>query len=199
MKRLVAAGMLVAGSAHADPPPEPKPDPSAVEAGDANLESTERRQGLNVTLALGGGMTLGFGIEGSVGRGGSGSFRIGERATTHTVITLEAAGVALFHAVKTTSGMSELKTNKDSNILLGGQYFVNSALWVRGAVGFGVYKTQEIGDGITLVGPAVAVGAGFDLARWRRIGVGLEVMSISMMNRDGVLSSSGFMLDLSVD
>jgi len=203
MKVMLAIVWLV-GIARADVPvPEAKPDKSAVEAGDANLEPTGRGS-VTATFAVGGGMTIGLGVAGSVGRGGSGSFRIGRSATPHTVITLELAGVALFHAVKTTNpdgspGKTTLKTNQDSNLMIGGQYFVSSALWFRGAAGFGVYKTEEVGPGITLVGPAGLFGAGFDLIRRRHVALGFEMMSISMINRDGILSSNGFMLDLSVD
>lgn len=191
-----------AGVAHADgPATDPKPDPAAVDAADANLESTARRQGLSLTFAVGGGVTLGFGIDNAVGRGGSGSFRLGKVANSRAVVTLEVAGVALFHAVKTTTGKSELHTNQDSNVLVGMQYYVNPSLWVRGAVGIGGYKTSELSpaDEVRLLGPAGAIGAGVDLVRWRRAAIGLEFMTISMINRDGILSSSGFMLDLSVD
>jgi hypothetical protein len=181
---------------------EPAPDPAVAAAGEANLESTARHEGLDLTLALGGGLTLGIGIADSVGRGGAGSLRIGHAATPRSVLTLELAGVALFHAVKTTTGETTTRTNNDSNLLIGAQYFVHPALWLRVAVGFGIYRAEAVGpsaDDVRLMGPSGAVGAGFDLVRWRRAAIGLEMISIGMINREGLLSSNGFMLDVSVD
>ncbi len=211
MRAAVVASLLAAsGIAHAEHATTPAtasvdaagpPDPAAVAAADANLESTARHQGLSFTAALGGGLTLGIGIDDSVGRGGAGSFRLGIAATPKTVITLELAVVALFHAVKTT-GETTTRTNKDTNFMLGAQYFVNAALWVRGAVGLGVYRAEAVGasaDDVRLIGPAGVFGVGLDFVRWRRAAIGLELMSIGMLNREGLLSSNGFMLNLSID
>ncbi len=190
------ACLACGGLAHAD---EGAPDPAATAAGDANLESTARRKGMSVTFAAGGGLTFGLGIADSVGRGGAAALRLGHVATPRTVLTLELVGVALFHAVQTTSGMTERRTNRDSNLLVGGQYFVNSALWVRGAVGLGVYRADSVADDTTLIGPAGALGAGVDVLRWKRVALGLEIMSIGMLNKDGVLSSNAVMLNASVE
>ena len=102
--RLALVVWLAVAAAHTGLARAGEPDPTATAAGDANLESTARRQGTNLTLGFGGGFSLGFGIDGSVGRGGSGSLRLGQVATPRVVLTLELSGVALFHAVKTTSG-----------------------------------------------------------------------------------------------
>jgi len=179
-----------------------EPDPAVAAAGEANLEPTERHQGLSFALALGGGFTLGFGIDDSVGRGGAGSLRLGQAATPRSAITLEVAAAALFHAVKTTSGETTTRTNNDSNLLVGAQYFLGPGLWLRAAVGFGVYRARSVGpsaDDVTLFGPSGVVGAGVDLVRRHRTAIGFELMSIGMLNREGLLSSNGFMLNLSVD
>ncbi|HEU0032093.1 MAG TPA: hypothetical protein VFQ53_15775 [Kofleriaceae bacterium] len=192
----LAVVLVASGPAAADP----QPDPAAERAGDANLESTSRRSGRNFTAALGGGLTLGFGIEDSVGRGGSASFRLGQVATERSVLTLEIAGVASFHKVNAEG--AELKRNDDTNFLVGAQRWINPALWVRIAVGLGVYKGDDVGpdlDDVTLVGPAGLFGAGFDLVRTRRLAFGIEMMSIGMINRDGLLASNAFMLDLSIE
>lgn len=191
---------LFGGIAHADP----EADPVTV-AGDANLESESAHHDSYVTLALGGGLTIGYGIRDSIGRGGAGSFRVGNMMSQQGMLTLELAGVALLHAVETSSGNSELKTNQDTNLLIGLQYFLATSFWIRGGVGLGIYKgvSVQLGNGtrgdVTLVGPAGVLGGGIDVIRWGPASIGVEMMSIAMLNRDGILSSGGLMLNLSID
>lgn len=195
---VVAAWPAVAA---ADAPATPPPDPAVATAGDANLESTDRRQGRNVALALGGGLTVGFGLEDTVGNGGALSLRLGQAATPHTVLTAELAVVVLLHKVSET----QLERNEDTNLLVGAQHYVNGTLWVRGALGLGVFRGRSIGDGmgglrdVTLPGPAWLIGAGLDMVRTRRLSFGVELMTIAQLNREGLLSSSGLLLDLVVE
>lgn len=198
--------VLGAATAHADSAlPPAQPDRAAIDAADANLESTWRRTGTSVTFAFGAGLTVGFGIEDAVGGGGSASLRLRHAASENALITAELAAVAVVRPVDRMDPAAKRKRNEDSNVLFGVTYYVNRALWIRGALGFGVYKRQQVGvDGtagrnVLLVGPAAVFGTGLDLVRWRRFDLGLELMSISMANRDGVLSSGGFMLGVSLN
>ncbi|MEJ7599846.1 MAG: hypothetical protein WKG01_18215 [Kofleriaceae bacterium] len=187
-------------TAHAD-----EPDPAVIDAGEHNLESIERRRGFTFAVAVGGGLTFGVGHDPSVGRGGAASIRIGQVATRHTVLTFEIAGSALFHKVKAT-GMSEVHTNQASSLLAGAQYYVNGSLWLRGALGLGVYKGDDVlidggprRDDITRLGPSAAAGAGLSLVQFRRTAIGVELFSQFLVNRDGVLSSNVLLFNFTVD
>jgi hypothetical protein len=209
MNRLaILAVVLAAPAARADvlpPVPDPVPDPAAKDAGNANLESTWRRKGTSFTLGIGTGLTIGLGIEDAVGSGGAFSFRLGHAATERAVLTLELTGVVLLHKLETEMVNDKENRNDDTNLLAGAMYYVNRALWVRAAVGFGVYQGRNVGIGggmvgdVTLVGPAGLVGAGIDLVRLNHFKMGFELMSISMLNREGILSSSGMLLGLQLD
>ena len=201
----LAALVAAAATAHADPPAAPA-DLAAVEAGDANLESTAHRHGVTFAFSLGGGVLLGFGIKDSVGRGGAGSFRLGHVATPRTVISLEVAVTAALHRPASTTTMpGALETNTNAELLLGAQYYVNPSLWVRGAGGLGVYQgrrvvvsTVDLGD-VTLIGGAVLFGAGVDLARFKWAVLGVEFSTSAMINSDGVLVSAGAGLGFTFD
>jgi hypothetical protein len=209
IRRRVVFGLagvsVIAGVARADLPAAPHedaPDSAAVEAADANLESTVRRRGLTFTLAFGGGLMAGFGIEGSVGRGGSVSMRLGQVATPRLVLTLETNTTAVLHRLPASR---EIQPNTSTTVLLGGQYYANPSLWMRGAAGLGVYQGRDVGmtDGtlgdVELIGGAVLGGFGVDLARWRFLVLGLEIATAATVNRDGVLVTSAFNLGLAVD
>ncbi len=177
-----------------DPPPPPSPpDPIVDAAADANLEPTDRHQGLNFTAALGAGFTVGIGIDNSVGRGPSASFRLASMARPRIALTAEIASVTLLHRQ---ASMGPIERDQDSNLLIGAQFYAKSSLWVRIAAGVGVYTPS---GGSTLAGPAGVVGVGVDILRRRRLSFGLEYMSIGMINRDGFLSSNAFMVDLAIE
>jgi hypothetical protein len=188
---------------------EDKPEPTVVQAGEANLESTAQRQGLVFTLAAGGGVTLGFGVNDSTGTGGSAVIRLAHVATPHSLVILEIAGGGLLHQVKM-GDETTTYVNQVSNFLVGAQAYVNQALWFRLAGGLGRYKGDEVlleskpgtpqrrGD-IKLAGPAISVGAGVDFVRLKRVRIGAELMATGMINREGLLSSGGFMVGVSID
>ncbi|HET7505501.1 MAG TPA: hypothetical protein VFK02_30985 [Kofleriaceae bacterium] len=175
------------------------PDRAVVEAGDANLESIDDRQGVTFSGSLGGGLIVGFGIKDSVGRGGSISLRLGHVATRRTVITLELAITAALHKLAMNSATA---TDTDTNLLAGAMYYVNNSLWLRFGGGVGAYQARKVvlsngqpGD-LTLVGPAVLAGAGLDLVRFKYAVVGFEFGTSAMINRDGVLLASGAGFDV---
>jgi hypothetical protein len=184
---------------------EDKPDRSVRDSGDANLESDDRHQNKNVTLGLGGGMSVGMGIDDANGQGGSISLRLAQMATRRMAFTIEATSVILRHRVETTTGMSEVNENVDSNVMLGAQFYINRSLWLRTSAGIGVFVAKGIaGDGgvkrdVTLKGPAGLIGAGLDLIRLRRVSFGIEMMTIGMVNREGLLSTGGFLVNLCVE
>jgi hypothetical protein len=178
------------------PPPPSPPDPLVSTAQNANLESTSRHQGINFTAAGGGGFTVGFGIGDSVGRGPGVSFRLAYAANEHFAWTAEIASVALLHQAAGTSANGDILRDQDTNLLLGLQVYANRSLWVRIAGGIGDYRPAKGGN---LGGPAGAFGGGLDVLRFRRASIGLEMMSIGLINRDGLLTSTVFMLALNIE
>jgi hypothetical protein len=177
------------------------PDPAAIEAGDANLVPTAARTGTTLAAALGGGLLLGVGIEGSTGRGGAVSLRLGHVATPHTVITLELGVTGALHRPKETAPIA---TNTDGQILVGAQYYANPSLWLRFAGGLGIYQGRQVpvakglGD-VTLMGPAVLGGLGIDLARFRWAVLDLEFAVSATINSQGILFSNGASVGLAFD
>ena len=200
------AGLVAAAApAHAEAPASP-PDPAALEAGDANLESTAHRQGMTFAASIGGGLLLGFGIKDSVGRGGSVSLRLGHVATPRTVISLEFAITAALHRPAATATMpSTIKTDTNAELLLGAQYYVDPSLWVRGGAGAGTYQRRgvvvskvDLGD-VTLIGGAALFGAGVDLARFKWAVLDIEFATSAMICSDGVLASAAIGFGVAFD
>lgn len=204
--RAAVLGGLATTLAHADSArptaaSDRAPDPAVQDAADANLETTESRSGLTFTAALGGGLTAGFGITDSVGRGGSLSLRLGHVATRRTVITFELTVTASLHKAAT---MSSAKANTDVNLLAGAQYYVNHSLWLRTAGGLGVYTRRDVRSAsgvkdVTLVGAAVLGGVGVELLRFKWAVLGFEIGTSAMVSSDGLLIASGAGLDLAFD
>ena len=210
MIRGPAAGVLVAAvlasaPARAEDRPaparEPAPDPAAVEAGDANLESIALRRGFIFTFAFGGSISVGLGMDGATGSGGAGTLRLAHVASSRAVFATEIVGsVQLFDESGT------LYRTDLTSFLIAGQYYLNPALWVRAAAGLGRYAGNELRMGdfilrerVRLAGPAGSAGAGVDLIRLKRFRTSLEFSSTAMLNRDGVLSSNAFLIGLSID
>ena len=107
---------------------------------------------------------------------------------------------------------AETKTyvNQVTNFLVGAQVYVNPALWIRVAGGFGRYfgdhvtleskpgVPRRVGD-IRLAGPAMSFGAGVDFVRLKRFRLGAELVGTGMLNREGLLSSGGFLIAFTID
>lgn len=198
-----AALVTLGGVARAQAPTAPgAADPAVEDASEANLESIERRQGLTFTAAIGPGLLVGFGIDDSVGRGGSLMLRLGHVATRRTVITFEAEATAVLHKA---SEMSATETNTNTNLATGAQYYVNPSLWLRVTGGAGLYRRRDVmlpqgGRGNTsLIGPVVVGGLGVDLLRFKWSVVGFELATSMTINGDGVLVATGVKLALSLD
>jgi len=202
--------LLIGGLAHADAaktagrpaaPASEAADPAVEEASEANLESTAERRGLTFSVSVGGGLMIGFGIAGSVGRGGALSLRLGHVATPHTVITFEITTSVALHQPHVAN--PPVKTNTDTNLLAGAQYYVNRTLWLRAAGGIGVYKGEDVelstgGTGeLQVVAPAVLGGIGIDVLRFKWAMLGLETGTSAMVTRSGVLVASSLSLGLS--
>jgi hypothetical protein len=197
---LVAFATTVA-YADAAPSADATPDPAVQDAADANLETNDSRSGLTFAIQVGGGLTVGFGINDSVGRGGSLSLRLGHVATRRTVITFELTGTASLHKA---ASMNSTKANTDVNLMAGAQYYVNRSLWLRAAGGLGVYTRRDVRgtmgvEDVTLVGPAALGGIGVEILRFKWAALGFEIGASTMVNRDGVLIASGAGLDLTFD
>jgi hypothetical protein len=209
MIRTLAAGALAAAllapvparaEDRAAPAPAPPPDPAAIEAGEANLEPIERR-GVVFTVALGGGLSIGLGMDNATGQGGAVTLRVGHVANARTVVAAELVGSVLLFGVN-----GKLYRTDVQNLLISGQRYISPALWVRAGVGVGRYAGNELrmGDAIfreriRLVGPAGSAGAGIDVLRFRRGRASLEFCTTAMLNREGVMASNAFLLGLSFD
>jgi hypothetical protein len=180
----------------APPPPPSPPDPIVDVAKNANLESTSRHKGLSFTFALGGGLTVGFGVDDAVGRGAGVSIRLARMASERFAFTAEISSVTLLHQAAGTSDNGEILRDQDTNLLLGLQFFATNSLWVRIAGGIGDYRPAKGGN---LAGPAGLFGVGFDVVRFRRVAIGVEGMSIGQINREGLLTATAFMLALNVE
>lgn len=191
----------IAGVASADTARDAEPDPAATRAGDANLESTANRDGVTFTIAVGPSFTLGGDPVGT-GTGGALSLRLGHVATPTDVILFEVEGGAQLHKK---GAMGDLVANNDTNLLAGVQHWIGPSLWIRLMGGVGLFRGNDIAIGtnptatINLVGPAGCAGVGLDLARWRGLVLGMEIYSITMISREGLLSSNGLSLNLALD
>lgn len=172
----------------------PAPDPAVERATEANLEPTEHRRTLSVTLALGGSLSLGFGVADVVGRGGSGSLRLARAMTPRWNLTLEGTTAASLHRIGESQGVL---VNQATSLAIGGQFFVAPSFWLRGAVGYGTYIAKAPNDR-TLPGPSAIAGGGIELVRLRHVAVGLEVALMEMFDREGLVSATMFSLSLAV-
>lgn len=199
----VAAALLMTpvGTLVQASPSESVSDPAALRAGEANLESKARREGVTFSVAIGPSLTIGSAPVGT-GTGGAVSLRLGHVATPSTVILFELEGAAQLHKNGT---MGELVANNNTNLMTGAQSWIAPSLWVRAMAGVGRFQGNDIPIGpnpsanIVLVGPAGELGVGIDLARWRGAVLGLELYSINMVNRTGLLSANGLSMSLAFD
>ena len=177
---------------------EPALERATREASNANLASESIHEGKQFTVAAGGGLTIGLGVDDAVGGGGSISFRLGQMATERIGFTVELTSVVLRQKVAVNAGgMTDVKENVDSNLLVGAQFFVARSLWLRVATGLGVYVDNKLDR--TLPGPAGLVGAGLDIVRKGRVAVGLETLGIGQINREGLLVTGGMLLNLAIE
>lgn len=187
MRAAICAGLALAGVAHADP------DPGAqAKAAEANLESNAPRQGVTFSGSLGGGLLV---AKGSVGEMPFLSLRLGHVMTPDSVLTLEINGGTLRHKPAMTG---PTLTDTSDNLLVGAQYYTHPSVWVRGAGGLNVHTIDSGALGTsTILGAAAAFGAGVDLVRRHFWVLGLEVLGVGAVNREGLLVSGGLSLGLS--
>lgn len=212
----LAAG--AGGDARAQPAPpaaeegagDPAIDPAALDAGEANLESTADRQGMIFTSALGAAFSVGIGMPNATGQGGAITLRMGRVASPRSVVGVELVGNALFADVDGSEAGSLYRTDA-TNLLVFGQYYAKRALWLRLGLGAGRYAGERYavtGPDMSeilvrprrrLAGPAGSLGAGVDVLRVKRFRMSLEFSATSLLNRDGVVLSNAFLLGLTYD
>lgn len=197
--RVALALVVLAAPAFADPP-QPKPDPRAVEAGEeANLVSDAPRSGTTFSFSLGAGLVLGgngsnLGDTG-VGSGPAISFRIGHVATRDTVITFELTGGSRVH--ETAVSGSPLYHDDDFNLMGGALVYVSPSFWLRGAGGLSVISFDDSRGMSPHAGVAALGGFGIDLVRWRKLVLGLEGWGLtSIVGVRGLVFDTGFGLGL---
>lgn len=191
---VVLVTIAVMGSGARAESKESSPDPAAVAAGEANLESQAKRRGLTFGVSFGPSVTIG----GGTGTGGAASFKLGQVATPRTVIAFELNGSAQRRKV----AMGDIATNTISSFTVGAQYWVGPSLWIRGLGGIGFHHCDRCDSDLSdrdRVGLAGSAGLGIDLARARGVVLGLEGYGVSQLNRDGLLTTLVFALSLSVE
>lgn len=188
------------------PASEPPPDSSAVEAGDANLESIAPRKGVIFTFGIGGSLSVGFGIDNATGRGGAAALRLAHVASPRSTVTVEILFGALFFNISDADMKNHLYRTDAANFLVGTQYYVNRGLWLHAALGYGRYAGDAlvlndlvVRERFRLGGPSGSAGAGIDVIRLRRFRASVEFASTAMLNRDGILSSNSFLFGLTID
>ncbi len=187
--RAVALGIVtLARVARADDDAEP----AIATAGEANLESTAARQGIQLSGMLGGALALGFHMKDATGTGGAISLRLGEPMTPKWVLTVEVEGGGQLHEA---ADMKSTHLDNDTNFLIGAQYYPNESLFVRVGFGIGTYmQTAAARDGFDhrYIGPAFGFGAGLELIKLKHLVFDFELFSVSMVNRDGMFSMTAF-------
>jgi hypothetical protein len=196
-----ATATAAAAAAPAAAPAPAPPDPAALEAGEANLESTALRRDVILTLGLGGAFSIGLGMDNATGSGGALTLRLAHVANARAVFSAELVGSALFFKV-----LDSLYQTNVQSFLLSGQYYVNEALWLRAGLGLGRYGADDhrvgelvVRERFRLAGPAGSAGAGVDIVRLKRFRASLELCSTAMLNSKGVLLSNAILLGFSVD
>ena len=176
---------------------EPKPDPAAARAADANLESIEHRRGIVFGAAIGPAVTIG----GGTGTGGDLALKLGHVATPKTVLMMTLGGSAQFHRDLNMN----LVANNLTYALVGAQYWAGPSLWLALNVGGGTYHCNQCVDDASVprntkrAGPGGGVGAGVDLVRFRGVVLDLEVYSVGLITRDGFIMTGGMSLGLAFD
>lgn len=167
-------------------------EPAVQRAGEANLESRDARQGVQLSGVIGGAMTLGFKMRDATGTGGAVSLRIGEPMTPSWVVTLELCGAGQLH--RTTGTMNaETVLDNDTALAIGAQYYPNDSFFVRVGVGLGTYQQTKAARDLQdhkYAGPAFVFGAGLELIRLKHLVFDFEIFSASMITRDGVLATT---------
>jgi hypothetical protein len=175
----------VASADHADPIAQAK-------AEEANLESTAPRQGVTFSAAVGVGLLV---AKGSVGEMGAASVRLGHVMTPSSLLTLELTGGALPHKQ---GSMAKTLVDSTGSALAGAQVYTNPSVWIRAAAGVNVHTVNNGTLGTTTaVGGAGAFGAGVDLVRRHFVVLGLEVLGIAAVDRNGLLLTGGLSLGIS--
>ena len=196
---MVIGAVMVARIAHADPEPakEPIPDPAAARAGDSNLESIEQRRGIVFGASIGPSVTIG----GGTGTGGDVALKLGHVATPTTVIQLVFGGSAQLHKDLN----STLVANNVTYVLGGVQYWIGPSLWIHLGLGAGTYHCNSCLNAAKQerntkrAGVSGGFGAGVDLVRFHGVVLGLEVYTVTLLDRDGVVATSGMSLGLAFD
>lgn len=205
VRTFALGGLAVASVARAEPaaaPASAPPDPAVDQAREANLEPNANRAGLTFAASAGPGVIVGFGIDDSVGSGGTLNLRLGHVATPSVVVNIEAAVSAVLHRPAKTA---DAVPNTEINLLVGAQYYVNPSLWLHGAGGLGIYQARQVPaargglEDRSLLGPAMLVGLGLELVRFRWAVLGMEAAASTMINRDGVLFTTAGAVGLAFD
>lgn len=193
MRLALALLLSLSGLAHAD-----DAEPAVTHAGEANLEPKGSRTNIQFTGALGGAASIGFSMTDANGSGGALSLRMGEPMTPEWVLNLELATVGQPH--RAVDGTLEL--DQSTALLVGASYYVSEAFFFRGGVGPGGYVKHQImiaGGDRHYAGLATGFGFGLDIIKVKHFVFGTEIWNMSLLNRDGLLSSTAFCVAMTIN
>lgn len=175
-------------------------EPAVTHAGEANLESSSLRQGVQLSGVIGGALSLGFSMPDANGTGGALSLRLGEPMTPSWVLTLELVGAGQLHRTAGTMN-AETVIDNATNALIGAQYYPNDSFFVRIGMGVGTYMQTKAARDLQnhkYAGPAFGFGLGLELIKVKHLIFDFELFSTSMINREGLLATTAFGLGATI-
>lgn len=198
MRLAVALLLSLSGLAH----PDDDAEPAVTHAGEANLDPKGSRTNIQFTGAIGGAVSLGFSMTDANGSGGALSLRLGEPMTPEWVLNFEIGSVTQPHRAFDKT----LELDNSTALLVGASYYLSNAFFLRGAIGVGNYVKKNptiMGDPTSgdhhYGGFATAFGFGLDIIRVKHFVFGTEIWNMSLLNRDGLLSSTAFCVAMTVN
>lgn len=177
------------------------PDPAAARAGEeANLESTDKRQGIVASLGLGPSLTVG----GGTGNGGALQVRLGHVMRPNVVAVLEVGGSAQGHRLN-----GSIHYNNYTHLFASLQVWFAPAGYFRLGAGFGGYQCRECKDpdndtNIMPIdyehkGVAGGTAIGLDLTRFHGVVVSLEAAGTLTVYNGGAIVGMGTNFVVSLD
>jgi len=191
MRLALALLLSLSGAAHAD-----DAEPAVTHAGEANLDPKGSRTNIQLTGALGGAVSLGFSMTDANGSGGALSLRLGEPMSPEWVLNLEVATVGQLH--RAIDHMT-LEVDQSTALLVGASYYPSDSLFVRFGLGGGNYIKRDLMGEHHFGGVDSIFGAGLEVIKVKHFVFDVEIWNLSLLNRDGLLSSSTFCIGATIN
>lgn len=165
-------------------------------------ESTPRREGFAVGVAIGPSLFVGTGgLDEKKGVGGDLNLRVGTSATPSFLWQLELQGGGYLVELTSEAG-TEKVYNAHVTLTLGGQLYVREVLWLRAGLGGASFVEQEGSsrgaerEGTRREGMAITAGGGYDLFRRGLFALDLEVVTSGAVLEGAFIGHSAILLGL---